>query len=149
MRTLCTTTTTTEVIFKLYWTENSTVIEGDCEVSLRSLSQQPPGIYTSNAIGSSRELNPSCRVCHLRAVPQGHVANNQSTARPCTRCPRKNKPLFVKYFLCDYELKIIEILYIYTVIQVYTQQGLAYCLYFYIMSKKLVANYASIAKLEC
>ena len=24
--------------------ENSTVIEGDCEVSLRSLSQQPPNI---------------------------------------------------------------------------------------------------------
>ena len=28
-----------EVIFKLYSTENSTVIWGDCELSLRSLSQ--------------------------------------------------------------------------------------------------------------
>ena len=26
----------------------------------------------SNAIGSSRELNPSRRICHLRAVPLGH-----------------------------------------------------------------------------
>ena len=25
----------------VYWTENSTVFEGDCEVSLHSLSQQP------------------------------------------------------------------------------------------------------------
>ena len=29
----------------------------------------------SNAIGSSRESNPSCRICHLRAVPLGHVAD--------------------------------------------------------------------------
>ena len=28
----------------------------------------------SNAIGSSRESNPSRRICHLRAVPLGHVA---------------------------------------------------------------------------
>ena len=31
--------------FKLYWTENSTVIEGDCEVSLRSSNQPPPVKY--------------------------------------------------------------------------------------------------------
>ena len=30
----------------------------------------------SNAIGSSRESNPSRRICHLRAVPLGHVADN-------------------------------------------------------------------------
>ena len=29
----------------------------------------------SNAIGSSRESNPSRRICHLRAVPLGHVAD--------------------------------------------------------------------------
>ena len=28
----------------------------------------------SNAIGSSRESNPSRRICHLRPVPLGHVA---------------------------------------------------------------------------
>ena len=28
----------------------------------------------SNAIGSSRESNPSRRICHLHAVPLGHVA---------------------------------------------------------------------------
>ena len=30
----------------------------------------------SNAIGSSRESNPSRRICHLRAIPLGHVADN-------------------------------------------------------------------------
>ena len=29
----------------------------------------------SNAIGSSRESNPSCRICHLSAVPLGYVAD--------------------------------------------------------------------------
>ena len=29
----------------------------------------------SNAIGSSRESKPSRRICHLRAVPPGHVAD--------------------------------------------------------------------------
>ena len=29
----------------------------------------------SSATGSSRESNPSRRICHLRAVPLGHVAN--------------------------------------------------------------------------
>ena len=29
----------------------------------------------SNAIGSSHESNPSRRICHLRAVPPGHVAD--------------------------------------------------------------------------
>ena len=33
-----------ERALKLYWTENLTVIEGDCKVSLRSSSQQPPCI---------------------------------------------------------------------------------------------------------
>ena len=32
--------------------------------------------YMSNAIGSSRESNPSRRICHLRAVPLAHVADN-------------------------------------------------------------------------
>ena len=31
-----------------WWTENSTVIEGDSEVSLRSSSQQPPGIFVKH-----------------------------------------------------------------------------------------------------
>ena len=43
------------------------------------------------------------------------------------------------YFLGDYKLKITEIPY--TVIQ-------AYSLYFYVISKTLVASYASIAKLK-
>ena len=30
----------------------------------------------SNAIGFSRESNPSRRICHLRAVPLGHDADN-------------------------------------------------------------------------
>ena len=30
----------------------------------------------SNAIGSSRESNPSRRICHLRAIPLGHVADS-------------------------------------------------------------------------
>ena len=44
-------------------------------MNLRSSSQQPP-VNLSNAIGSSRESNPSRRICHLRAVPLGHVADN-------------------------------------------------------------------------
>ena len=44
-------------------------------MSLHSSSQQPPG-HMSNAIGSSRESNPSRRICHLRAVPLAHVADN-------------------------------------------------------------------------
>ena len=45
--------------------------EAEGEVSWRSSIQQPPDM--SNAIGSSRESNPSRRTCHLRAVPLGHV----------------------------------------------------------------------------
>ena len=33
-------------------------------------------VYMSNAIGSSRELNPSRRICHLHAVPLAHVTDN-------------------------------------------------------------------------
>ena len=62
---------------------NSTVIVGDCEVSLRSSSQQHP-LNMSNAIGSSRESNPSRRICHLRAVPLGHVADNGPAVRSDT-----------------------------------------------------------------
>ena len=57
-----------EVMTKLYWR----VIEGDCEVSLRFSSQQPPGIYwrpMSNAIGSSRESNPSRGICKRGKLP--------------------------------------------------------------------------------
>ena len=43
-------------------------------MSLRSSSQQFP-LHTSNAIGSSRELNPSHWICHLRVVLLGHVAD--------------------------------------------------------------------------
>ena len=43
-------------------------------MSLRSSSQLPPVKYL-NAIGSRHELNPSRRICHLRAVPLGHVAD--------------------------------------------------------------------------
>ena len=32
-------------------------------------------MHMSNAIGSSRKSNPSRRICHLRAVPLGHVAD--------------------------------------------------------------------------
>ena len=31
-------------------------------------------IYMSNTIGSSRESNPSSRICHLRSVPRRNVA---------------------------------------------------------------------------
>ena len=55
------------------------------------------------------------------------------------RVSQKNQLLFVKYFLGDYKLKIIEILY--TVIQVYS-------LHFYVLSKNLVASYAIIAKVK-
>ena len=30
----------------------------------------------SNEIGSNRESNPSRRICHLRAIPLAHVADN-------------------------------------------------------------------------
>ena len=43
-------------------------------MSLRSSSQQPPVKYVKS-IGSSRESNPSRRICHLRAVPLGNVAD--------------------------------------------------------------------------
>ena len=36
----------------------------------------------SNAIGSSRESNPSRRISHLRAVPLGHAADEDVAARP-------------------------------------------------------------------
>jgi len=54
-------------------------------------------------------------------------------------CTRKDEPLFVKDFLLAINPKFIKILYI--VIQVYF-------LHFCIVSKKLVANYASIDKLK-
>ena len=66
-----------EIIFKLYRTENSKVVEGDREVSLRSSSQQPPGNVAICQMRSSRESNPSRRVCHLPAIPLGHVAGGQ------------------------------------------------------------------------
>ena len=50
-------------------------------MSLRSSSQQLPGIM-SNAIGSSRESNPSRRICNLRAVPLGHVADMNASFQP-------------------------------------------------------------------
>ena len=46
-------------IFKLYLTENSSIIEGDCEVSLHSSSQQPPGICqmrSATAINRDRRV---------------------------------------------------------------------------------------------
>ena len=47
-------------------------------MSLRSSSQQLP--VMSNAIGSSRESNPSRRICHLRAVRLSHDAVNVEEA---------------------------------------------------------------------
>ena len=43
---------------------------------MRSSSQQLSGKYVklSHVIGSSRELNPSRKICHLRAVPRCLVA---------------------------------------------------------------------------
>ena len=55
------------------------------------------------------------------------------------RMSQKKEPLFVKYFLGDYKLKIIEILY--TVIQVYS-------LHFHVISKNLIASDVSTAKLK-
>ena len=58
----------------------------------------------------------------------------------CAKCAslyqmsQKNEPLFVKYFLGDYKLKIIETQY--------------FTVHFYIISTNLVANYVSIAKLK-
>ena len=37
----------------------------------------------SNAIGSSRESNPSRRICNLRAVPLGHVADMKAQVKRC------------------------------------------------------------------
>ena len=34
-------------------------------------------VYMSNAIGSSLESNPSRRICHLLAVPLGHVSDKR------------------------------------------------------------------------
>ena len=34
-------------------------------------------VYMSNAIGFSRESNSSRKVCHLRAVPLGNVADEK------------------------------------------------------------------------
>ena len=50
----------------------------------------------SNAIGSTRESNPSRRICNLRAVPLDHVGDNnfivqvrqRSGSRHCYRCDR-------------------------------------------------------------
>ena len=42
-------------------------------MSLRSSSQQPPGIYVKCDLLQPC-MNPSRRICHLRAVPLGHVA---------------------------------------------------------------------------
>ena len=54
-------------------------------MSLRSSSQQPPGIYSmSNAIGSNHESNASSRICNLRAVPLGQVAD-------CEECHNAKK----------------------------------------------------------
>ena len=59
---------------------------------------------------------------------------------PCAKCAslyqmsQKNEPLFVKYFLGDCKLKIIETQY--------------FKVHFYIISINLVANYVSIAKLK-
>ena len=48
-------------------------------MSLRSSRQQPPAIYVKKTIGSSRESNPSPRICPLRAVPLlGHVADKDA-----------------------------------------------------------------------
>ena len=61
-------------IFKLYSAENSTVFEGECEVSLRfQVSIQP--VSMSNATVSSRESNPSGRICILCAAPLCHIAD--------------------------------------------------------------------------
>ena len=35
----------------------------------------------SNVIGSSRESNPSRGICHLRAVPLGHVISMQQNKK--------------------------------------------------------------------
>ena len=52
-------------------------------MSLRSSSQQPPGkVYMSNAIGSSRESNPSRRICRLRAVSLGHATDIYNFSGP-------------------------------------------------------------------
>ena len=50
------------------------------------------------------------------------------------RMSQENEPLFVKYILGDYKLKVIETQY--------------FAVHFYIISTNLVANYASIAKLK-
>ena len=50
----------------------------DCEMSLRSSSQQPPG-NMSTATGSSRDLNLLRRIGHLLGVPPGHVAAIKNT----------------------------------------------------------------------
>ena len=59
---------------KLYSTENLTIIAGENGVSLRfQVSIQP--VNMSNATDSSRESNPSGRICILCAAPLCHVAD--------------------------------------------------------------------------
>ena len=75
-------------------------------MSLRSSSQEPPGntvpVYMSNAIGSSRESNPSRRMCQLRAVTLGCVADEPATVSFKTKCECLN-------FCCSYEAVVFRL----------------------------------------
>ena len=56
--------------------ENSTAMEGNCEVSLRFSSWQLPGmyLYVKRDWSSSEPNRPSRKICNLREVSLRHVA---------------------------------------------------------------------------
>ena len=60
--------------FQIILNWNSTVIEEDCEVSLRFLSQQPPGKYVECNQLQSRIKPVTYKICHLRGLPPGHMS---------------------------------------------------------------------------
>ena len=52
-------------------------------MSLSSSSLLPP-VYMSNAVCSSRESNPFCRICNQLEVPLGHVGDvTCNMVQPC------------------------------------------------------------------
>ena len=62
------------------------------------VSSHPLAVYMSNAIGSSRESNPSRRICHLRAAPLAMSLTNHS------QLPTLQNQVLKKAISCDGEV---------------------------------------------
>ena len=88
------------VIFELYSTENSTVIEGVCEVSLRSLTQQPSRIYVK-----CDRLQPSIKPVTQNLLPaRGNAGQWFSTFYGFVSLlpesgPQIRNKIFCRYFI--------------------------------------------------